>query len=89
MDLTKLPYAGQIITPEFNPVRFDTMFFMAKLPKSQIPEPHSGEIDYASWVVPREAIKGYNSEFMLAPPILHNLKAIVSFLDWGELIMHA
>ncbi|MCQ6281663.1 NUDIX domain-containing protein [Bacillus sp. EB600] len=89
LDLTNLTYFGHIVTPEFNPVRFDTRFFMAKLPKSQIPKPHIGEIDHAAWIVPEDAVNGYNLELMIAPPTLHSLKAIFSFINGGELAMSA
>lgn len=87
LDLTNLTYFGQIITPDFNPVRFDTRFFLAKLPKSQTPNPHKEEVEEAAWISPEEAVKGYNSEFLLAPPTFHSLKAIVSYKNSGKLTM--
>jgi 8-oxo-dGTP pyrophosphatase MutT (NUDIX family) len=54
-----LTYIGQIITPEESPIRFDTRFFLAKLPPGQNPELDEKEIDGASWFKPEEALTAF------------------------------
>lgn len=88
LDLTALKYFGQIITPEFYPQRFDTRFFLAKLPKRQKPNPHPEEIESAFWLHPETALRNYEyGEMQIAPPTIHILKTLVSFREKGELVM--
>jgi 8-oxo-dGTP pyrophosphatase MutT (NUDIX family) len=49
-----LPWA-RWITPEFEPRRFDTWFFVALLPKEQTARDVSGEADRTAWISPAAA----------------------------------
>ena len=49
-----LPWA-RWITPEFEPKRFDTWFFVALLPEAQTARDVSGEADRATWISPAAA----------------------------------
>ncbi|GAB1694748.1 NUDIX hydrolase [Krasilnikovia sp. M28-CT-15] len=49
-----LPWA-RWITPEFEPRRFDTWFFVALLPAGQEPRDVSGEADRTAWIRPADA----------------------------------
>ncbi|MEH6996422.1 NUDIX hydrolase [Neobacillus drentensis] len=81
-----LTYFGQIITPEESPIRFDTRFFLAKLPEGQNPEPDQKEIDEAAWIKPEEALAAFqNKEIKLAPPTILTLQAIIDFQESGIL----
>jgi 8-oxo-dGTP pyrophosphatase MutT (NUDIX family) len=83
-----LTYFGQIITPEESPIRFDTRFFLAKLPHGQNPEPDQKEIDGAYWVKPEDALSEfYNKKIKLAPPTILALQAIIDFQQSGILKM--
>jgi 8-oxo-dGTP pyrophosphatase MutT (NUDIX family) len=83
-----LTYFGQIITPEESLIRFDTRFFLAKLPQGQNPEPDQKEIDGAFWVKPEDALTAfYNKEIKLAPPTILALQAIIDFQQSGILKM--
>lgn len=44
------------ITPEFEPRRYDTYFFVAALPEGQDPADVSGEADGTEWLSPAEAL---------------------------------
>src|SRR5262245_57912984 len=44
------------VTPEFEPRRFDTYFFVAALPAGQRARDVSGEADHTMWVRPADAI---------------------------------
>jgi 8-oxo-dGTP pyrophosphatase MutT (NUDIX family) len=83
-----LRYFGQIITPEESPIRFDTRFFLAKLPEGQNPEPDQKEIDEAVWIKPEEALAAFqNKEMKLAPPTILALQAIIDYQKSGILKM--
>lgn len=70
-----LPWA-RWITPEFEPRRFDTWFFVALLPQSQSARDVSGEADRTTWVSPAAA----NGLTMLPPTrvMLNDLSAYES-----------
>lgn len=88
LDLQCLSYFGQIITPEENPIRFDTRFFLAKLPEGQKPEPDQTEIDEAYWISPEEALEAFkNKQIKLAPPTIISLETIIKYQNGGELMM--
>jgi 8-oxo-dGTP pyrophosphatase MutT (NUDIX family) len=83
-----LTYFGQIITPEESPIRFDTRFFLAKLPQGQNPEPDQKEIDEAFWIKPEDAITAFrNKKIKLAPPTILTLQSIIEFQKSGSLKM--
>lgn len=83
-----LTYFGQIITPEESPIRFDTRFFLAKLPEGQYPEPDQKEIDEAVWLKPEDALAAFQTkEIKLAPPTILALQAIIDFQKCGVLKM--
>ncbi|MFP7298229.1 NUDIX hydrolase [Neobacillus niacini] len=83
-----LTYFGQIITPEESPIRFDTCFFLAKLPIGQHPVPDQKEIDGAVWMKPEDALVAFqNKEIKLAPPTILSLQAIIDYQESGVLKM--
>jgi 8-oxo-dGTP pyrophosphatase MutT (NUDIX family) len=87
-DLQCLTYFGQIITPEEMPIRFDTRFFLAELPKGQNPDPDQREIDEGLWITPDDALKAnLNKEIKLAPPTIISLQTIIKFQNGGDLMM--
>ncbi|MDQ1708941.1 MAG: hypothetical protein QOG49_326, partial [Frankiaceae bacterium] len=59
-DLLK-PWAHWI-TPEFEPRRFDTRFFVAALPPGQAPTHFTGESDRGEWVRPVDALERHAQE---------------------------
>ncbi|MGX6443223.1 NUDIX hydrolase [Neobacillus sp. K501] len=88
LNLENLTYFGQLTTPERNPIRFETHFFLAKLPKGQYPSPDLTEIDEASWFTPEEAITAYqNGEISLGPPTILALTAISDHQKGKPLMM--
>lgn len=88
LDLTRLKYLGQIVTPESYPMRFDTRFFLARLPEKQIPKPHPKEIESAFWIHPEVALRNYeNGDLKIAAPTIHILKTLLSFGKYGDPVM--
>jgi 8-oxo-dGTP pyrophosphatase MutT (NUDIX family) len=59
------------ITPEFEPRRYDTHFFVAAMPAGQEARDISGETDSASWCALRAAlVQHHRGEIALMPPTL-------------------
>ncbi|WP_102028365.1 NUDIX hydrolase [Salirhabdus sp. Marseille-P4669] len=81
LDLGKLHYFGHRITPETQKYRYDTRFFIAKMPPGQTPQPEETEIDEAYWASPTEALTAFDKgEIALAPPTKASLKTIANYL---------
>jgi 8-oxo-dGTP pyrophosphatase MutT (NUDIX family) len=65
-----LPWAHWV-TPEIEPRRYDTYFFLAELPEGEQAEDRSGETDRAGWSTPAAALAAERSgEITLMPPTL-------------------
>jgi 8-oxo-dGTP pyrophosphatase MutT (NUDIX family) len=63
-----LPWAHWI-TPEFEPRRYNTFFFVAELPTGQRARDLSGETERAAWTSPAEALASHRAgELMMLPP---------------------
>lgn len=57
------------ITPEFEPRRYDTRFFVAALPAGQKTRDVSGESDQVVWLAPSEAVRLVDAgELAMLPP---------------------
>ncbi len=78
------------ITPVNEPKRFDTRFFVARMPDGQQPMHDAGETTDTQWVAPGEALERFaRDEIVLAPPTwstLHDLarlKGADAMLAWA------
>ncbi|MGI8578385.1 MAG: NUDIX hydrolase [Nocardioidaceae bacterium] len=57
------------ITPEFEPRRYDTRFFVAAMPPGQLTRDVSGEADQVAWMTPADAAAGaLAGELAMLPP---------------------
>lgn len=74
--------AGRWQTPVFAAVRFDTCYFVARVPEGQEPSVHTPELESGAWVRPDDAIRRYRrGELTFAAPILHTLQALAGGED--------
>src|SRR5690349_5537842 len=65
------------ITPEFEPRRYDTWFFVAALPEGQRTRNASTEADRTVWITPGDAADGYDrSELLMMPPTVATLRTL-------------
>jgi 8-oxo-dGTP pyrophosphatase MutT (NUDIX family) len=65
------------ITPEFEPRRYDTWFFVAALPHGQRTRNASTEADRTVWIRPRQAAEGYDKgELTMMPPTIATLRQL-------------
>jgi 8-oxo-dGTP pyrophosphatase MutT (NUDIX family) len=70
----RLAYFAHWITPEENPIRFDTRFFAAVAPAGQAPEADGKEIVDVRWLTPAEALAAQQrKEISLRLPTMKNL----------------
>jgi 8-oxo-dGTP pyrophosphatase MutT (NUDIX family) len=78
-----LPWA-RWITPEFEPKRFDTWFFVALLPEGQTARDVSGESESATWISP-EAANG----LAMLPPTRSTVNSLLPYGQIAEVIAAA
>ncbi|KAF0650870.1 MULTISPECIES: NUDIX hydrolase [Streptomyces] len=68
------------ITPEFEPRRYDTWFFVAALPTGQRASNASTEADRTVWIRPADAAAGYDrGELLMMPPTIATLRALTAY----------
>lgn len=69
--------AGRWISPPFAAPRFETQFFLARLPEGQQPSVRPGELESGEWIEPVIALKRWqDGHDTFAAPILYTLIAL-------------
>lgn len=67
------------VTPEFEPRRYDTFFFVAALPSGQRTRDVGGEADRVEWVRPADAVAAFRSGAMpMLPPTVDTLAGLAT-----------
>ena len=75
------------ITPEVEPRRYDTRFFVAALPAGQRTRDVGGEADRVVWMRPRSALDAYEAgEIGLMPPTAFTLMEMSAFNSVSDVI---
>jgi 8-oxo-dGTP pyrophosphatase MutT (NUDIX family) len=78
------------ITPEIEPRRYDTWFFVAAMPEDQEAVDISGETDLAEWSAPRKALTDERSGLIkMLPPTMSILIELADRATVTEVINHA
>ncbi|MEV6589869.1 NUDIX hydrolase [Streptomyces acidicola] len=78
------------ITPEFEPRRYDTWFFVAALPEGQRTRNASTEADRTVWIRPRDAADAYDKgELLMMPPTIATLRQLVPYATAAEALAAA
>ncbi|MBI1847952.1 MAG: hypothetical protein HY294_08915 [Candidatus Rokubacteria bacterium] len=81
----RLRYFAHWITPEENPLRFDTRFFVAMAPPDQDAVADEHEIIDVRWLGPREALETFKrGEISLRRPTVENIKLVSGLAATGE-----
>jgi 8-oxo-dGTP pyrophosphatase MutT (NUDIX family) len=80
-----VPYSHWI-TPESEPRRFDTRFFLARLPEGQVPVHDRMELTESRWMTPAAALEEHAARrIVLMPPTLMTIEDLLTFSDTGQL----
>lgn len=78
------------ITPEFEPRRYDTWFFVAALPEGQRTRNASTEADRTVWMRPADAAAGYDKgELLMMPPTISTLRSLEPYAGAAEALAAA
>ena len=72
------------ITPEFEPKRFDTWFFVALLPHGQTARDVSGEAEAAGWISPAAA-----DGLAMLPPTRSTLDSLAAYGEMADVVAAA
>ncbi|HET7328115.1 MAG TPA: NUDIX hydrolase [Nocardioidaceae bacterium] len=78
------------ITPEFEPRRYDTRFFVAVLPAGQRTRDVSGEADRVAWMRPAAAVAGVDEESMrMLPPTYAAMRELSDLSEPADALARA
>jgi 8-oxo-dGTP pyrophosphatase MutT (NUDIX family) len=78
------------VTPEMEPKRFDTRFFVAALPEGQEAVHYRGESDHSEWTTPRVAVERHAAgEIAMLPPTVFTLAEIGAYGTVAEVMAAA
>jgi 8-oxo-dGTP pyrophosphatase MutT (NUDIX family) len=87
--LDDVHYFAHWITPESEPKRYDTRFFLARAPEGQAYAHDDGEIIGSEWVRPGEALRRHRAgDFDMIGPTIVSLQDIGRFATCDELFDH-
>jgi 8-oxo-dGTP pyrophosphatase MutT (NUDIX family) len=87
MDLSQLVYFAHWITPEAQPKRYDTRFFVASAPLGQLGMHDDSETVSHLWIDPNEALSGAKRKsFEIVLPTRQNLMAIAKYKTVNEVL---
>jgi 8-oxo-dGTP pyrophosphatase MutT (NUDIX family) len=85
-DLSRVVYFDHWVTPAIYSVRFDTRFYIAKLPNYQVPLAASEEVIDSLWVSPQDALSRINRhDFPILPPTTTVLGELGRIGSWRGL----
>lgn len=85
-ELSKLVYFDHWVTPEIYPMRFDTRFYIARLPLEQSALERSEEVTDRLWVRPAEALARIDRQhFPILPPTTTVLQSLARLGTWERL----
>ena len=82
VDFAQLVWTSHWITPIGVPKRFDTYFFLAKVPRETVATVHADEAVESEWIAPGDAMAKLKMVF----PTIKNLEAIRDYTSADELI---
>ena len=84
-----VPYSHWI-TPESESRRFDTRFFLARLPEGQVPAHDGMELTESAWMTPAFALAEHEAgRIILMPPTLKTIEELLSFSNTAQLFAAA
>ena len=86
LELSELHYFAHWITPEQAPRRFDTRFFVARMPAGQSAHHAEGETVSGCWLTPAEALaRAERGDWNLIMPTLTSLRSLVPYPNTAAL----
>jgi len=82
----QLIYVAHWITPQPEPRRYDTRFFLARVGADAVCTPHEEEATESVWLTARGALHFFESgSLRMLPPTVHTLRRLAGFGSVGEI----
>jgi hypothetical protein len=82
----QLLYLAHWITPEPEPRRYDTRFFLARVPPEAVCTPHEAEMTESVWLTARGAVHYFElGSLKMLPPTVHTLRRLAGFASVDEI----
>jgi 8-oxo-dGTP pyrophosphatase MutT (NUDIX family) len=82
----QLLYVAHWITPEPEPRRYDTRFFLARVGADAVCTPHEEEATESVWLTARGALHFFESgSLRMLPPTVHTLRRLAGFRSVDEI----
>jgi 8-oxo-dGTP pyrophosphatase MutT (NUDIX family) len=76
----RLLYLAHWITPEPEPRRYDTRFFLARVDPDAVCTPHEAEMTESVWLTARGAVHFFESgSLKMLPPTVHTLRRLAGY----------
>ena len=80
IDASRFVPAGDWVTPAIAPIRFDTRYFICRVPDAAGEELHVGEIDALDWFSPAGARTAWRAgRIQLPPPVAYVLQNLAAY----------
>jgi 8-oxo-dGTP pyrophosphatase MutT (NUDIX family) len=81
-----LLYLAHWITPEPEPRRYDTRFFLARAAPDAVCTPHEGEMTESVWLTARGAVHYFElGSLKMLPPTVHTLRRLAGYRSVDEI----
>jgi 8-oxo-dGTP pyrophosphatase MutT (NUDIX family) len=82
----ELLYLAHWITPEPEPRRYDTRFFLARVDAEAVCTPHEEELTESVWLTARGAVHYFElGSLKMLPPTVHTLRRLAGYGTVGEI----
>jgi 8-oxo-dGTP pyrophosphatase MutT (NUDIX family) len=90
LDAGAMHYIARWVTPKGPPRRYDTRFFISRMPENQIPLHDDNELVHSEWISPQEILAKVESEDMiLMSPTLRMIQSLAKFSSADDVIAAA
>lgn len=82
----RLLYLAHWITPEPEPRRYDTRFFLARVEADAVCTPHEGEMTESVWLTARGAVHYFElGSLKMLPPTVHTLRRLAGYASVDDI----
>ena len=90
LDAGAMHYIARWVTPKGPPRRYDTRFFISRMPENQIPLHDDNELVHSEWISPQKILdKVAAEEMVLMSPTLRMVQSLARFSSADEVIASA
>jgi 8-oxo-dGTP pyrophosphatase MutT (NUDIX family) len=83
----RMVYLAHWVTPEPEPRRYDTRFFLAPVGADALCVPHEAEMTESIWLAPAVAVEHFRTEALkMLPPTVHTLRRLSRYASVDEMM---